>query len=214
MSFEPQAGPERAPLASESKPDNVFSTQRLTPEKTYHDRIHKSFCKRSGRAGAVLRRRGAEDLIVLGWREWVSLPELRIARIKCKVDTGARTSALHTFFIEPFRKRGRQRVRFGIHPYQRRTDVERICTADVVDERMVADSGGHREQRFFIRTPIVIGDQSWLIDLSLTNRDTMRFRMLLGRTSIQGRYLVNAGSSYLAPKPPRSVRVRSRRTRD
>lgn len=156
----------------------------------------------------MVSRRAGKSLPVLGWREWASLPELRIARIKCKVDTGARTSALHTFFIEPVREHGRERVRFGIHPYQGRTDIRRVCTADVLDERMVADSGGHRERRVFIRTPIVLGDESWPIDLSLTNRDTMRFRMLLGRTGIEGRFLVDPSTSYVAPRPAAPRRKR------
>jgi hypothetical protein len=140
-------------------------------------------------------------LPTLGWREWAALPELGIGRIKCKVDTGARSSALHAFYIEPFTERGKERIRFGIHPLQRRTDRECICTADVLDRRMVSDSGGHREMRFVIETTVVLGDVSWPIEITLTDRDTMRFRMLLGRTAINKKFLVNPASSYLAGKP-------------
>jgi hypothetical protein len=129
----------------------------------------------------------------LGWREWVSLPDLGIPRIKCKVDTGARSSALHAFYLEPYISGGTERIRFGIHPLQKRTDRECICTAVVLDQRIVTDSGGE--------TTVMLGDASWPIEITLTDRDTMRFRMLLGRTAIRNRYLVNPASSYLAGKP-------------
>lgn len=133
----------------------------------------------------------------VGWREWVAFPRLGIPAIKAKIDTGARTSALHAFELDTFTERGQDRVRFSIHPLQRRTDVVLTCEADVLDQRVVSDSGGHREQRYVIATPVCIGGQTWEIEVTLTDRDSMRFRMLLGRTAMQGRILVNPGASYL-----------------
>lgn len=140
-------------------------------------------------------------IIRLGWREWLALPELGIPRIKAKVDTGARTSCLHACFVETFRQKQRDRVRFGVHPLQRRADNLLICEADLLDKRVVTDSGGHRERRCIIETEVIVGSDSKRIELTLADRDTMRFRMLLGRTALKGGYLVDAARSYLSGKP-------------
>jgi len=143
----------------------------------------------------------ADNKIALGWREWVALPDLDIGRIKAKVDTGARTSCLHTFRTEPYTENGERRVKFWVHPVQ--NDLHQVveCDAKVLDERTVSDSGGHKEMRLVIETTLVVGDQSWPIEMTLTNRDSMRFRMLLGRTAMAGRSLVYPEASYLAGKP-------------
>jgi hypothetical protein len=140
------------------------------------------------------------DHTVIGWREWMSLPELGIVSIKAKIDTGARTSALHAFYVEPFERSGQTWVRFGMHPLQNNTELAIECEAPVKDQRMVSDSGGHREQRYIIETLFCLGDKQWRAEMTLTNRDSMKFRMLLGRTALADNFYVNPAASYLLGK--------------
>ena len=138
-----------------------------------------------------------DNLLLVGWREWVQLGTLGLTPIKAKIDTGARTSALHAFEVRPFEENGVQRVEFKIHPQQRNNEKVVVCLADVVDQRVVADSGGHKENRWVIETPITMGGDTWPIEITLTSRDDMRFRMLLGRTAMKDRIQVDPSSSYL-----------------
>lgn len=144
---------------------------------------------------------GVSKRVPLGWREWLALPDLDIALIKAKVDTGARTSCLHTFRTEPYTLDGQRRVKFWVHPEQHNLHQVVECDAEVIDERSVTDSGGHKELRLVIETRVLLGDQIWPIEMTLTNRDTMRFRMLLGRTAMAGRCTVLPEASYLAGNP-------------
>lgn len=139
-------------------------------------------------------------LSFIGWREWVALPELGIHEIKAKIDTGARTSALHAFALRPFTENGKDRITFDIHPLQNNVEVVTRCTADIIDKRWVSDSGGHREERYVIYTPVVIGNKTWPIEITLTERDTMLFRMLLGRNAIRKRFIVNPAKSFIRKK--------------
>jgi hypothetical protein len=144
-----------------------------------------------------IKKKNTRPDAIIGWKEWIGLPELGIPAVKAKIDTGARTSALHIFNLEEFVENGRRMVRFGIHPLQRRKDIKRFCEAPVLEKRRVKDSGGHTEKRYVIRTTAVMGAVSWPIDITLTNRDLMLFRMLLGRKALEERFLINPGRAYL-----------------
>lgn len=137
---------------------------------------------------------------VIGWREWVSLPDLGISRIKAKIDTGARTSALHAFSLKPFVEDGQQKILFDIHPMQHNTDKVISCVSNVVDKRLVTDSGGHSEERYVIQTPITIAGQTWSIEITLTERENMLFRMLLGRSALRKHFIVNPARSFVTTK--------------
>ncbi|WP_423823584.1 ATP-dependent zinc protease [Salinisphaera sp. SPP-AMP-43] len=140
------------------------------------------------------------DKTVIGWREWVSLPDLGIDAIKAKIDTGARTSALHTFSLDTGHERGERIARFGVHPYQGDTDRVVWCQAPIVDERNVRDSGGHREWRYVIATDLAMGARRWTVEITLTARDTMLFRMLVGRTAMAA-VRVDPTASFLTGQP-------------
>jgi hypothetical protein len=141
-----------------------------------------------------------KDKIIVGWREIVSLPSLGISTIKAKVDTGARTSCLHAFKLETFYKGDQRWARFWIHPIQHDDNNVAVCEAQVIDERIVRDSGGHEETRYVIQSEITIGDESWAIEITLTNRENMMFRMLLGRTAMHKKVIVDPSSSFLTRK--------------
>lgn len=145
-----------------------------------------------------MSKRPTRPRLWVGWREWIGMPQLGVDAIKAKIDTGAATSALHAIHIRRYFDGGAPRVAFEVHPLQRRADVTVACTADIHDERLVTSSTGHREKRIVIRTPVLIADRRWPIELTLTNRDTMGFRMLLGRRAMHGRVLVDPSASYLA----------------
>ncbi len=138
----------------------------------------------------------ARSCLLLGWREWVALPELGIDRIKAKLDTGARTSTLHAWDQEVYEYRGRSWVRFLAHPLQRNDEVALQCEALLADRRWVTNSGGGRERRNVIITLLGAGEICQPVELTLTNRDEMGFRMLIGREAMRGRFVVDPGSSY------------------
>ncbi|MEM7612998.1 MAG: ATP-dependent zinc protease [Pseudomonadota bacterium] len=138
--------------------------------------------------------------ITIGWREWLDLPDLGLSDIKAKIDTGARTSALHAFEVTPFQERGRPRVRFSMHPVHRSDATVQVCEADIVDERLVTNSGGQRDKRYVIETTLCLAGSEWPIEVTLTARDDMMFRMLLGRTAMRDRLIVDPSQSYLMGK--------------
>jgi hypothetical protein len=151
--------------------------------------------KTKSKSGTTLRA----PAIVVGWREWVGLPELGDARIKAKIDTGARTSAIHAWEIQPFEREGEDWVRFELHPNQGDNKTRIACEARVIDSRTIKSSNGQQQKRYVIRTPLRVGDHVWPIELTLTRRDEMGFRMLVGRTALKPRALVNPSKSYLCP---------------
>lgn len=141
-----------------------------------------------------------DRLITVGWREWVGLPELGIAEINAKVDTGARTSVLHALNLHSFRRNGEPWARFDVFPIQDKSVPVVRCEAPVRDHREVKNSKGHKDLRVVVETSLSIAGQQWPIEVTLTNRRDMRFRMLLGRTALRGKILVDPDGSFLANK--------------
>ncbi len=139
--------------------------------------------------------------VILGSEEWCSFPELGIPTIKARVDSGAKTSALHAVNISPFVKEGENWVKFDINPIQNNSKTIIHCEARLVDKRIVKSSSGFREQRYVISTSLVFGEENWAIEMTLTNRDSMGFRMLLGREAMSGRVLVDPEQKYLLGQP-------------
>jgi hypothetical protein len=150
------------------------------------------------------RRKKPKQRPVIGWREWVALPELGVESIKAKVDTGALSSSLHAFDLERYERDGVPMVRFAVHPRQRRGRPVVEVESPVLTERLVRNPGGREEVRPVIRTTVVWNGRTWEVDLNLTRRDEMGFRMLLGRQAVRRRFLVDPGKSFIGTrqKPP------------
>ena len=153
------------------------------------------------------------DAKTVGWREWVSLPTLGIARVKAKLDTGARTSALHALRSDRYTERGAPHVRLHVQPRQRAGGRVLVVEAEIIDERTVSDSSGHRERRIVIASELAFGAECWLIELTITNRDSLRFRMLLGRSAMQGHLIIDPDRSYVVGKPDKAKLKVVRRAR-
>lgn len=162
---------------------------------------------------ANMARHPRTDKLVIGWREWVSLPDLGIRRIKAKVDTGARSSSLHAFRVQEFERDGARWVRFEVHPVQRNSDKTVQAEAPVLEYRSVRSSSGKTTLRPVIVTHIELLGFTWPVELTLANRDEMGFRMLLGRQAFRKRFLVDGGKSYYGGKPKRR-RARRRKAGD
>lgn len=158
-----------------------------------------------------MKERNADELAqlpIIGWREWIGLPDLGIARIKAKVDSGARSSSLHASDLQEFERDGERWIRFSVHPVQRSPGSVVVSEAKILDYRSVRSSSGKARVRPVIVTTVSLLGTSWPVELTLANRDRMGFRMLLGREAFRGRFLVDAGTSYYGGRPDRKSKIR------
>ena len=147
------------------------------------------------------------DFVTVGWREWIAFPEIGLPAVRAKVDTGAKTTALHAHDIQIETRDGEPWARFMVHPFFRHERLAVVCEAPVVDDREVTSSSGHTETRIVIGVMFRLGIRSdapeWPIEATLTDRRGMRFPMLLGREAMAGRVLVDSGASFLLGSPDR-----------
>ena len=158
--------------------------------------------------GTAVKERSSRSSVasneqIIGWREWIGLPELGVNQIKAKVDTGARSSALHVVDLEEFQRANDKFVRFKVYPKQRNKERAVIAEARVLEYRNVRSSSGKSQLRPVVLTVVKLLGQTWSIELTLTNRDQMGFRMLLGREAFRQRFLVDAGKSFFGGRPKR-----------
>ncbi|WP_427870437.1 ATP-dependent zinc protease family protein [Leucobacter luti] len=145
-----------------------------------------------------------------GWREWVSLPDIGVPWVKAKIDTGAQTSALHATGIEEFEQDGAPWVRFRAHPWQR-ADSDEVCVElPIHDRRIVRSSSGHAQERPVVLMHIGLVGREIEAEVTLTDRDEMVFRMLIGREALRRDFLVDSSASFLGGRPPRRIRRRNR----
>ncbi|MFP4106395.1 MAG: ATP-dependent zinc protease [Phycisphaerae bacterium] len=149
---------------------------------------------------------------VVGWREWIAIPSLGVPAIKAKIDTGARSSSLHAFDMKVSEGHGGAVVSFSIHPMQKTTQPTVEAQMPLLEKRWVRSSSGHRTLRPVVMMPIQLHGMVFDIEVTLTRRDAMGFRMLLGRQALRKRFLVDPGKSYLAGRGPLSVRKRNEST--
>lgn len=147
---------------------------------------------------------------IVGWREWVSLPEAGVPWIKAKLDTGARTSSLHAFDLEEVTRGDGTVVRFGIHPWQDTGEDAVVVECPIHDRRSVRSSSGHTEERIVVLMDVVLRGRTVRVEVTLTNRDEMGFRMLIGRQALRRGFVVDAARSFLGGRAPRVVRRRNR----
>ena len=159
----------------------------------------------------------ADDLIapptspqVAGWREWVSLPGLDVEWIKAKLDTGARTSSLHAEDIEEIERDGQAWLRYTVLPWQDSAEDKVRIESPLLDQREVRSSSGHAEERHVVAVDIRLLDRTVTAEVTITNRDDMGFRMLVGREALRQGFLVDSARSYLGPRPKLAVRRRNR----
>jgi hypothetical protein len=150
-----------------------------------------------------------QEILDVGWAEWIAIPELDIPYIAAKIDTGARTSCLHTFCVEPFKKDGENWLRFGLHPIKGNSEVEVWRELKALEQRNVTDSGGHTEERWVVEVDLAIGGNTYRAEMTLTNRDNMAYRMLLGRTAMKDAIRVNPGGKWLCGQPKLADREQS-----
>ena len=145
-----------------------------------------------------------------GWREWVQLPEIGVPWIKAKLDTGAQTSSIHAYDIEAFDRDGSAWARFTVRPWQRSTADAIIVESPVHDIRKIRSSSGHVEDRFVVLMPIVLVGHEVVAEVTLTNRDQMGFRMLIGREALAQGFDVSSSRSFLGARAPRVARKRNK----
>ncbi len=149
-----------------------------------------------------LTKPSTKPTLIIGWRETIALPQLGISKIKAKIDTGARTSVLHAFHIQTSDRNGKKIIRFQVHPFQRDSKTTVTAEAELLEYREVRNSGGIAQLRPVILTEVELGGEKWSLELTLTNRDVMGFRMLLGRQAIRRKFLVDPGKSFIQSRRP------------
>ncbi|HWU23174.1 MAG TPA: RimK/LysX family protein [Nocardioides sp.] len=165
--------------------------------------------KEAGRARRAPSH-SSSTAVPAGWREWVGLPDLGVEHVKAKLDSGARTSALHAFDLVEFERDGAAWVRFSVHPWQKSADDARTVELPVHDRRPVRSSTGHVQQRYVVQMRLELLDRTVTAEVTLTRRDAMGFRLLIGREALRQGFLVDSGRSYLGGRPPKQVRRRNR----